>query len=58
MLVISQNFFYPLSQKLKMLRLNTCTVTLASGTDLWLIGQCYLTFKLGNKYFMDKLIVL
>ena len=29
-----------------------------SGTDLGPIGQCYLTFRLGNKCFMDKFIVL
>ena len=50
--------FNSLPQKLKLLKLNACTITTDRGTDLGLIGQCYLTFRLGNKYFMDKFIIL
>ena len=30
----------------------------ASGANIGLVYQCHLTFKLGNKYFTDKFIVL
>ena len=52
--VISQKLFKSLPLKPKMLMSNAYTVISASDTDLGLIGQCYLTFKLGNKYFTDK----
>ena len=50
--------FQLLLQKPTLLSWKACTVTWASGTDLGLLGQCYVTFELGNKYFMDKFIVL
>ena len=53
MSVTSQKSFHPLLLKSK-----TCTVTSASSTNFGLVGQCYLKFKLGIKYFMDKVIVL
>ena len=56
--VISQNFFSFLPQKPKLLKSHTHTVTLASGANLGPIHQCHLTFKLGNKCFTDKFIVL
>ena len=55
---MSQMFFNLLPQKPKLLKPNACTVTSAIGTDLGPIGQCYLTFNLGNKYFTGKVIVL
>ena len=45
-------------QELKLLQSNKCTVTSSSCTDVGPIWQCYLTFKLGNKYFTDKVIFL
>ena len=56
--VLSQKFFNSLPQNPKLLKLNACTVTSANDTDLGPIGQCYLPFRLGNKNFMDKFIIL
>ena len=57
MSVISQKFFDTLLLKPKLVKSNAYTVTSANVTDLRLIGQCNLTFKLGKKYFTDEFIV-
>ena len=57
MSIISQKIFNSLPQKPKLLKLNTCAITSTSGTDLGPIGQCYLKFKLGNKYLILDLIL-
>ena len=51
-------FFESLPQKIKLLQSHTHTVTSTYGPNLGPIGQCHPTFKLGNKYFTDKFIVL
>ena len=58
MSVISWVAFNSSLQKLKLLGSNTCTVKSSIGTKLGLIEQCYLTFKLENKYVMNKFIVV
>ena len=57
MSVISQKFFDSLPQQPKLLASNICTVMSANGTELGLIGHCYLTFQL-KMHFTDKFIVL
>ena len=56
--VILQNFFDSLTQKPKLLKSPNQTVMSASGAHLGPIGQCHLTFRLGNKCLTDKFIVL
>ena len=50
--------FNSLSQTPKLLKVSTHKVTSASGANLGPVGQCDLTFRLGNKQFMDRLIIL
>ena len=55
--VILQKYFRSLPQK-KLLQSHTHTVTSASAAKLGSIGHCHLTFRLGNKCFRHKFIVL
>ena len=50
--------FLSLPQKPKSLKLHSHKVTSACGANLGPVGHCHLTFRLGNKSFMDKFIVL
>ena len=56
--VMSQKLCNSLPQKPKLLKPDTCTMAPASGTDLEPVGQCYLNFRLGNKYFTDQFVIL
>ena len=58
MSVMSQKFFNSLPQKPKLLKPNAYTVTTARCTALGPIGKGYPTVRLGNKYFINKLMIL
>ena len=58
MSVISEMFFRSLPQTPQLLKICMHNVTSGSGANLGLIGQCDLTFRLGNKQFTDRFIRL
>ena len=56
--MVSEKFFNWLLQTTKLSKVHTHKVMSASGANLGPIGQCDLTFWLGNRYFMDRFIIL
>ena len=55
---VSEKFFNSPPQKPKLSKVHTHKETSSSGASLGPIGQCDLTFQLGNKCFLDRFIVL
>ena len=56
--VVLEMFFKSLHQTPQLLKVCVHKVTSASGANLGLIGECDLTFRLGNKQVTDRFIVL
>ena len=56
--VVLEKFFRLLPQTPQLLIVHTHNVTSASGANLGAVDQCHLTFRLENKQFTDRFIIL
>ena len=56
--VVLKKFFRSLAQTPQLLKVYMHKVTSASGANLGPVGQCDIIFRLGNKQFFDRFIVV